>query len=115
SDRYGGNKVRKLEYLLAQARTKKKDNVWTPGGIGSHHVLATSIFARQVGLTPKILHFEQEANDHVREVLLALSTKNPDLCLSKSMPEFLVRLALRKSMINLGLDQSTYYIPAGGS
>ncbi|MEZ5564246.1 MAG: pyridoxal-phosphate dependent enzyme [Gammaproteobacteria bacterium] len=47
---YGGNKVRKLEYLLADARAQGCDAVMTYGAAGSNHALATAIYARQLGL-----------------------------------------------------------------
>ena len=47
---YGGNKVRKLEHLLADALEKGCDAVLTYGAAGSNHALATSIYARRVGL-----------------------------------------------------------------
>ena len=47
---YGGNKVRKLEYLLADAQLLDCDTVLTFGAVGSNHALATSIFARELGL-----------------------------------------------------------------
>lgn len=47
---YGGNKVRKLEFLLADAQLHDCDTVLTFGATGSNHALATSIFARELGL-----------------------------------------------------------------
>jgi D-cysteine desulfhydrase len=47
---YGGNKVRKLEFLLADALARGRRAVLTLGGTGSNHVLATAIYARAVGL-----------------------------------------------------------------
>ncbi len=47
---YGGNKVRKLEYLLGDARARGCDAVVTFGAAGSNHVLATAIHARALGL-----------------------------------------------------------------
>ncbi len=43
---YGGNKVRKLEFLLADALKKGKTTVATIGGLGTNHGLATTIFGR---------------------------------------------------------------------
>ena len=48
---YGGNKVRKLEYLLGDALERGCDAVVTFGAAGSNHALATSIHARQLGLS----------------------------------------------------------------
>ena len=47
---YGGNKVRKLEFLLADAQARGCDAVLTYGAVGSNHALATAIYAHQLGL-----------------------------------------------------------------
>lgn len=47
---YGGNKVRKLEYLLGDALARKCDAVLTYGMVGSNHALATAIHAKRLGL-----------------------------------------------------------------
>ncbi|MGB5257580.1 MAG: pyridoxal-phosphate dependent enzyme [Woeseiaceae bacterium] len=49
SARYGGNKIRKLEYILQRARERKMSRVATFGAVGSNHALATSMMARQSG------------------------------------------------------------------
>ena len=50
STAYGGNKVRKLEYLLRRAQDRGAERVATYGAVGSNHALATAIHASQVGL-----------------------------------------------------------------
>ncbi len=45
-----GNKVRKLEYLLADARAQGATGVVTCGGIQSNHCRATAVAAAQLGL-----------------------------------------------------------------
>jgi D-cysteine desulfhydrase len=45
-----GNKVRKLEYLLAEAEAERADIIVTCGGHQSNHCRATAIAARQRGL-----------------------------------------------------------------
>ena len=50
-----GNKVRKLEFLLAEALDKGCDSVITVGGIQSNHCRATAAAARRVGLEPHII------------------------------------------------------------
>lgn len=47
-----GNKIRKLEFLLADARQQGADVVLTCGGAQSNHARATAIAARQLGLEP---------------------------------------------------------------
>lgn len=50
STTYGGNKVRKLEYIFARAVGKGCKRVATFGAAGSNHALATSLYARDAGL-----------------------------------------------------------------
>lgn len=46
---YGGNKIRKLEYIFQRARERNASRVATFGTVGSNHALATAIIARQCG------------------------------------------------------------------
>lgn len=41
-----GNKVRKLEFLIADALKQKSDTIVTVGGIQSNHCRATAVAAR---------------------------------------------------------------------
>jgi D-cysteine desulfhydrase len=112
---YGGNKVRKLEYLLGEAQAQGHQQVWTVGAIGSHHVLATSIYARQQGLKPAALHFPQPVTDHVLENLRALSTTQPELTLAGHRAQIPVEVLRTKVREWLARGPEVYYIPAGGS
>lgn len=47
---YGGNKVRKLEYLLRRAQDRGARRVATFGAAGSNHALATAMHASKIGL-----------------------------------------------------------------
>ena len=51
----GGNKVRKLEYLLAQARKQGAAVVFTTGGAQSNHAMLTAAAARKLGMTPILI------------------------------------------------------------
>jgi D-cysteine desulfhydrase len=48
-DLYGGNKVRKLEYILHRARERHCERVATFGTVASHHALATALYAKRLG------------------------------------------------------------------
>ena len=67
---YGGNKVRKLEFLLAEAERRGARRVITAGAMGSHHALATTLYATGRGLDVSLVLFPQTCTPHVREVLL---------------------------------------------
>jgi D-cysteine desulfhydrase len=46
---YGGNKVRKLEYLLQKAARKEVRCIATFGTVASNHALATALYAHELG------------------------------------------------------------------
>jgi 1-aminocyclopropane-1-carboxylate deaminase/D-cysteine desulfhydrase-like pyridoxal-dependent ACC family enzyme len=68
---YGGNKVRKLEFVLPIA-LRKGGPVLTAGAIGSHHVYATAVHAGRLGLEVEAVRYPQPMTAHVEEVDAAL-------------------------------------------
>ena len=52
---YGGNKVRKLEYLFGRLLRQQCRQVATFGAVGSNHAIATALYARSLGLEPVCL------------------------------------------------------------
>lgn len=50
-----GNKVRKLEFLLWEAKKNNHDSVITVGGEQSNHCRATAVAARQIGIDPYLI------------------------------------------------------------
>jgi 1-aminocyclopropane-1-carboxylate deaminase/D-cysteine desulfhydrase-like pyridoxal-dependent ACC family enzyme len=70
-DVYGGNKVRKLEFLLADALARGAGRVVTIGAVGSHHVLATTYFGKQAHLGVEAVLVPQPPTDHAVEVIRA--------------------------------------------
>lgn len=50
-----GNKIRKLQFLLAEAIEQGRTGVITCGGLQSNHCRATAIAARKLGLRPTLL------------------------------------------------------------
>jgi D-cysteine desulfhydrase len=50
-----GNKIRKLEYLLAEALAQRATSVITCGGLQSNHARATALLCRRLGLRPVLL------------------------------------------------------------
>jgi D-cysteine desulfhydrase len=62
---YGGNKVRKLEFLLADAVARGHDGVFTFGVAGSNHALATAVYAAVLGLEARLLLTPQSNSSFV--------------------------------------------------
>jgi 1-aminocyclopropane-1-carboxylate deaminase/D-cysteine desulfhydrase-like pyridoxal-dependent ACC family enzyme len=71
SPAYGGNKVRKLDFLLGEAVEQGRGTVLTFGAYGSNHALATAVHARALGLEPHVVLSPQEPGPYAPRTLLA--------------------------------------------
>ncbi len=66
----GGNKTRKLEYLLAEAQQHGAHKIVTFGGLQSNHARITAAAARKLGFEPHLLYFEPRPKAMVGNLLL---------------------------------------------
>ncbi|MFZ5908965.1 MAG: 1-aminocyclopropane-1-carboxylate deaminase/D-cysteine desulfhydrase [Chloroflexota bacterium] len=66
----GGNKTRKLEYLLAEARQRGFRKVVTFGGLQSNHARLTAAAACKLGFEPHLLYFEPRPREMTGNLLL---------------------------------------------
>ncbi|KAL9965378.1 hypothetical protein ACROYT_G029170 [Oculina patagonica] len=90
-----GNKVRKLEFVLADALNKKCDTVLTCGGLPSNHCRTTAIAARQLGLKCYLLLRSSEQARHFFNYFINKGKKKPR-AKWPSLPELIpVSVALR--------------------
>jgi 1-aminocyclopropane-1-carboxylate deaminase/D-cysteine desulfhydrase-like pyridoxal-dependent ACC family enzyme len=119
---YGGNKVRKLEFILGDVLQAGAKEVMAFGGAGSNHALATAIYARQVGLKCISMLIPQPNTRYVRRNLLMSLYSGAELHLCGSefesvtnMP--LVRMATLYQLIGHRLKNGYLpeRIPPGGS
>lgn len=113
---YGGNKVRKLEGLLDEARASVAGRrphgpparLVTVGSAGSHHVLATAYFGRRAGFEVEAVLVAQPRTPHVIEVLRA------------SLGQGLHALPVRSwasvpGVVLARMAAGAHYVPLGGS
>ena len=66
----GGNKVRKLEYLLAQARAEGCDTVFTTGGAQSNHAMLTAACAARLGMRAILLLKDRGVTERLGNLVL---------------------------------------------
>ncbi|MBR2717046.1 MAG: D-cysteine desulfhydrase family protein [Oscillospiraceae bacterium] len=66
----GGNKVRKLEFLLADALRQGARMVFTTGGAQSNHAMLTAACARRLGLEPVLILKKRGVTERVGNQLL---------------------------------------------
>jgi D-cysteine desulfhydrase len=109
---YGGNKVRKLEFLLASARARGARRLITVGAAGSHHALATAIYGKQLGFDVTLVLFPQPFTSHVRDILLNDLAQGAELRFTRRMET--VPTALFAATLRYRRDKAVV-IPAGGS
>jgi len=107
---YGGNKVRKLEFLLADALAGGNGAVLTYGGAGSNHALATALYAKQSGLDCHAILTREPATEAVAKKLLYHLDLGTRLESADTMPA--IRAATERILASHG---SVYEIPFGGS
>ena len=101
-DVYAGNKVRKLEYLLAEADEK----IVTFGAMGSHHALATAVHGTAHGRQVVVAVHPRHHTPHAEAVLRA-TMKLADVHRFDSHEKALIGLRT--------LGEGATIIPAGGS
>ena len=111
SELYGGNKVRKLEFSLAQILSQKKKHVITIGGIGTNHGLATAIFCQQLGLKCTLLLFRQPVTRFVKQNLKLFHYYGAELIFKGS----LLNTALHYGLFQRLVYPRANFLYAGGS
>ncbi len=75
----GGNKARKLEWLLADALRRGKRTIITGGATGTNHGLATALFAARFGMRTVLVLVPQPETSHVRGQLDRLRRSGAEL------------------------------------
>src|SRR5262249_2164386 len=111
---YGGNKPRKLEFLLADALARRRTSALTFGGIGTHHGLATPLGRRAVGLRAILLLVKQPVTEHVRRGLLLDYAAGAELHYAPNVTLLAARAlgVYGRELLRGGLP---YIIPTGGT
>lgn len=66
----GGNKVRKLEFLLAEARGRGCDTVITTGGAQSNHAMLTAACAARLEMHTVLVLQKRGATEHLGNLIL---------------------------------------------
>ena len=112
---YGGNKVRKLEFLLGQALAENRRAVITFGAVGSNHVRATAIYGRQVGLQVHAVLAPQPPTPYLDANLLADRAAGATLHFVESYSLALARGTELCDQIKLPDGVEPLIIPFGGT
>jgi D-cysteine desulfhydrase len=76
---YGGNKPRKLEFLIGDACARGVRRLVTTGGLGTNHGLATTRLGREAGLATTLVLVHQPVTRDVQEKLVLMAAHGAEL------------------------------------
>ncbi len=108
----GGNKVRKLEYLMAEALTKDADIIITTGAVTSNHARQTAGAAAALGLKCQLVLSGDEPEIRQGNFLLDYLLGAETYCVRSEEVESQIDLLVSQ---NSSQGQNSYVIPVGGS
>jgi D-cysteine desulfhydrase len=111
SERYGGNKVRKLEFLLADAIRQEKQQIATLGGLGTNHGLATTIHGHAHNLSTRLYLTDQPITPHVLNNLKLLYHYGAKMIYVRNRRN----ANLHFRFFDRFTQRRTYWLPLGGS
>ncbi|KAA3616382.1 MAG: D-cysteine desulfhydrase family protein [Calditrichaeota bacterium] len=110
-----GNKIRKLEFLLADAQKKQADIVITCGGIQSNHARATAVAAAKLGMKSHVVlrGNRTAARDGNLMINLLVDSEITYVTAEEYADNLNIMAALADEYKKQGLN--AYVIPEGGS
>ncbi len=108
----GGNKTRKLEYLVAEAQSLKSKTLITAGAIQSNHCRQTAAAARRVGMDCILVLNGEEPEDPVGNTFLDLLLGAKLIWTTKENRQETLERTYQEAKDE---DQNPYLVPYGGS
>lgn len=112
---FGGNKARKLEFLLGDAVACNAKGVLTLGPAGSNHACATAIYAHKLGISCICLHLPQPTTAYLQRNLLLSYLHGAELNLYKAPGEREKAIYEKNKEFKEKTSGCLYFIPGGGS
>ena len=109
----GGNKARKLEYLIGEMLDKGIKTVSTSGMWGSNHAYSTAIAAKNFGLDVELLLGPQPVTENVKKKLLANYTLGAELNYFSS--QLTLGIGILRSWVKSVFNKEFYFVPPGGT
>ena len=111
----GGNKVRKLEFLLADARAQGCDTVFTTGGAQSNHAMLTAACAARLGMKCILILKKRGVTERKGNLVLD-DIYGADVRFMDTDSYDDIYAEMRRVGEDLAKEgHKSYYIPVGGS
>jgi D-cysteine desulfhydrase len=111
---YGGNKPRKLEFVIGRALARGARRLVTTGGLGTHHGLATSVLGRAAGLATTLVLVDQPVTAEVRESLALFAAYGAELRHGRGVAGAAVEV-VRALAAATARGERPVLVPTGGS
>ncbi|MEK7469361.1 MAG: pyridoxal-phosphate dependent enzyme [Planctomycetota bacterium] len=108
-EEFGGNKVRKLEFLLAEAKARAS-GIWAYAVTGSNWAVAVAHYGKRFGIPVDLLLFKRPLNAYLK--------KNLDLARGLARSSKVTRSVVTvpfHGLVRLISNRRTYVMPPGGS
>ncbi len=114
---YGGNKVRMMEFVLADAKRKNRSALICWGSLGSNQVMASCIYGRELGFDKISAVFRQQPiHDYVRRNLLIDAALGATMDYAKSSADLVLKLLFQYlKHTNPFTGKRPYLVPMVGS
>lgn len=111
---FGGNKNRKLEFLLADALQQNSDTIITEGAVASNHCLQTAACSARVGLDCELVLSDAHIGDRITGNLLLNHILDVKIHRVKNSSD---RKAMMQKVASdlVASGKKPYIIPTGGS
>ena len=106
---WGGNKVRKLEWLIPEAKRRGRSTLLTVGGLGTNWGLACALYGREHGLKTVLALIDQPVDEHVSAQLARLERSGAEIHFTHTKARTIMTVPW------LMLRHRPYFLPAGGS
>lgn len=108
---YGGNKIRKLDFVLAEIKAKKKQHVITFGATGTNAGVATAMMCHRNRLKCTVYLFEQPLTQTVKDNLALMQAYGAELIYCGS----LLKTVLSYYTSRYRFNSKSYFLWAGCS
>ena len=112
---YGGNKPRKLEFLLGDARARGRRHLLTFGVVGSNHVRATAIYGRRAGFAVTAVLVPQPPDPRLARNVQAIRAEGARVIPVPTTPHAVAAAAVVAAVTLARTLRPPYVIPPGGS
>jgi D-cysteine desulfhydrase len=111
---YGGNKPRKLEFVIGRALERGSRRLVTSGGLGTNHGLATAILGRSVGMSTSLVLVDQPVTEEVRHSLRLSAAWGAEQVYGRNVAGAVVQ-SVRVLAASTLRGERPHLVPAGGS